>query len=148
LTSMSLIADPLARGPPPQRRGSGGEYYPDPNSLPAPVSPAGSSTSYQSGFSQPPHSTYYPPAPQRSSPQSSYSYEHPSPGSNSTASPAYPYPNLHPPQVLPPQTSTPPPPGQRGNSMSISNLIGDPGRSERNTTDSNMLNALNRRGMS
>lgn len=117
------------------RQGSGGGYeYPDPTNL-APVSPASSSTSYQSTvYPQPPlpqqqQQPYYPsPAAhhtRRESPQSTYSYDHQrassSPhGSNSSSSGYHFGPNLHPPQALPPARDngrTPPPgpiQGQQG----------------------------------
>lgn len=151
------------------RRGSGnggGYEYPDPTPL-VPVSPASSATSYQSApYPVPPNQPYYASQPQsarRSSPQSIYSYEartSGSPhGSASSASNHAAYPaGLHPPQALPPRESghTPPPAqnrdgsggngnGQRGG-MSVRDLLG-PDQGARSSADSNMLKALNRRGM-
>lgn len=155
------------------RRGSGSGYeYPDPTNL-APVSPASSSTSYHSSvYPQPPvpqqQQPYYPtPVVQqtrRSSPQSTYSYEQrasSSPhGSNSSSSGYHFGGGLHPPQVLPPRDNgRTPPPGQsqsqqppreggsRGSGgMRVSDMLGPgDGQGGRTSTDSDMLNALNRR---
>ena len=156
------------------RRGSGsttGQYeYPDPTAL-APVSPASSTTSYQSAQypTQAPQQPYYPTqqSVHRSSPQSTYSYEARASGSphGSTSSASgygFPIPGgLHPPQVLPPtrETGRTPPPQVRdvnvngsGNSsragMSVRDLLGPgDGQGGRTSADSSMLNALNRRGM-
>ncbi|KAL8736099.1 MAG: hypothetical protein Q9181_002561 [Wetmoreana brouardii] len=160
-----------AQGRPPApsgRRGSGGGYeYPDPTAL-GPVSPASSVTSYQSApYSQPPgQQPYYPPSNQsarRSSPQSSYSYEQRASGSphgSTSSASTYNYApgGLHPPQVLPPRESgrTPPPrnkenagngSGQRGK-MGIHDLLA-PGEQSggRTSADSDMVKALDRRGM-
>ena len=157
------------------RRGSSSGFeYPDPTNL-APLSPASSSTSYHSTvYPQPPMpqqqpQPYYPsPATQqtrRSSPQSTYSYEQrasSSPhGSNSSSSGYHFSTGLHPPQVLPPTRDngrTPPPTqiqgqqgvreaGSRGSGgMSVRDLLGPgDGQGGRTSTDSDMLNALNRR---
>ncbi|MCJ1475473.1 hypothetical protein MMC13_004136 [Lambiella insularis] len=153
------------------RRGSaGGTFeYPDPPQL-APVSPASSSTSYQSQ-PYPPQKTqqpYYPPQVpvRRASPQSAYSYEarasgSPHDGSISSASGYAPYPGgLHPPQVLPPtrESGRTPPPGQgqdganSGNGsragMSVRDML-SPGEGQggRTSADSDMLKALNKRVM-
>ncbi|MCJ1271621.1 hypothetical protein MMC22_011525 [Lobaria immixta] len=146
------------------RRGSGSGYeYPDPTPL-VPISPASSATSYQSAPYPPPQTQpYYSSQPQsvrRSSPQSAYSYDARTSGSphGSTSSASnYTYPaGLHPPQVLPPRESghTPPPregsggngSGQRG-AMSVRDLLGPEGQGGRTSTDSDMLKALNKRGM-
>ncbi|KAI9817524.1 MAG: hypothetical protein M1827_001134 [Pycnora praestabilis] len=161
----------------PGRRGSSGAsdnyQYPDPTSLTLqPVSPASSATSYQSAYSSAQTATqqqpYYPSqAARRSSPQSAYSYDNrtsasPHAGSQSSGS-GYPFPGLHPPQVLPPsrEARTPPPPvsqqqqqsqqsgsGNRAG-MSIRDMLGEGGTGQggRSTTDSDMLKALNRRPM-
>lgn len=133
------------------RRGSGGGYeYPDPTNL-APVSPA---TPY-SGHSTTPQPYYSAPVaqPRRHSPPSTYALEA-RPGDSphgSSASPSnYPYPGLHPGQSMPPRDSgvTPPPSGPGSangrSAMSVRDMLsdGNPGRS---STDSDMLNALNRR---
>lgn len=150
------------------RRGSSSGYeYPDPTGI-VPVSPANSSTSYQSAPYPPPpgQQPYYPSHPQqsgrRSSPQSSYSYDQRGSGSphgSTSSTPGY-YPGgLHPPQVLPPRESgrTPPPmhskdgssngSGQRG-PIAVKDLLG-PGESlgGRSNEDSNMVKALDKRGM-
>ncbi|MCJ1369292.1 hypothetical protein MMC20_000502 [Loxospora ochrophaea] len=160
--------------PPGGRRGSGGGAngyeYPDPTQL-APVSPASSSASYQSGPypQQPSQQPYYPPQPQsvrRSSPQSAYPYDAHTAGSphgSTSSASGYTFPGgLHPPQVLPPTResghSPPPTHGREGKSnggsngsragMSVRDMLGPgDGQGGRTPTDSNMLNALNRRGM-
>lgn len=145
------------------RRGSGSYEYPDPPSL-VPLSPSSSVTSYQSAAYPPPSQPYYAAAPpRRTSPQSAYSYDPRNSGSphGSTSSATnFPYPTgLHPPQALPPRESghTPPPaPGREGNggngngqrgAMSVRDLLGPEGRAGRSSADSDMLKALNRRGM-
>lgn len=156
------------------RRGSGGGFeYPDPTQL-APVSPASSSASYHSGPFPPQQQPYYPspqqqhqstPQPQsarRSSPQSAYSYDARGSGSphGSTSSAAgYSFPGLHPPQVLPPRDNghTTPPQGREGGNgngsaasragMSVRDMLGPGDQGGRTSTDSDMLKALNRRGM-
>ncbi|MCJ1255971.1 hypothetical protein MMC24_003790 [Lignoscripta atroalba] len=154
------------------RRGSGsgpgGFEYPDPTQL-APVSPASSATSYVSAPypQQTPQQPYYPPQPQsarRSSPQSAYSYDARASGSphdSASSASGYAFPGgLHPPQVLPPtrETGRTPPPTQaregsgNGNGsragMSVRDLLGPgDGQGSRTSADSDMLNALNRRGM-
>ncbi len=155
------------------RRGSSGtsaEYqYPDPTPLALqPVSPASSVASYQSAYSsvQPAaqHQPYYPTQPaRRSSPQSTYSYDNrasasPHAGSQGSGS-GHPYTgsSLHPPQALPARDGRTPPPAQgqqtaSGGSrpgMSIRDMLGEaPGSGGgRSATDSDMLNALNRRPM-
>ncbi|MCJ1408337.1 hypothetical protein MMC19_002412 [Ptychographa xylographoides] len=155
------------------RRGSGGGAfeYPDPTHM-APVSPASSTTSYQStayqAQQQQQQQPYYPAQSiaRRSSPQSAYSYEarasgspHGSTSSTSGYNAAYPG-SLHPPQVLPPtrESGRTPPPGQgrEGNGsgsasragMSVRDML-SPGDSQggRSTADSDMLKALNKRSM-
>ncbi|KAL8670195.1 MAG: hypothetical protein Q9168_005251 [Polycauliona sp. 1 TL-2023] len=153
------------------RRGSGAGYeYPDPTGL-VPVSPASSVTSYQSAPNYQPQGQqpYYPQPPppsqpvRRSSPQSSYSYDQRGSGSpqgSASSATAYSYApaGLHPPQVLPPRESgrTPPPrsseggnsnSGQRGK-MGIHDLLA-PGDSSggRTSADSDMVKALDRKGM-
>ncbi|GAQ03817.1 hypothetical protein ALT_1138 [Aspergillus lentulus] len=128
------------------RRGSGSGFeYPDPTNL-APVTPATSAPAYQAHAAPSP---YYPPPPQhdrRPSPQSAYPYD-----SRHSSSPhSSPYPPLHtaPTAMTPPPTSTP------GGSVSSSrgglnvrDML-NPGDSQgRSSTDSDMLNALNRRGL-
>lgn len=150
------------------RRGSGSGYeYPDPTPL-VPISPASSATSYQSA-PYPPHPAqpYYssqPQPPRRASPQSSYSYDartSGSPhGSTSSASNYTHPPGLHPPQVLPAVGEreaghTPPPrEGNGGNgnnqraAMSVRDLLGpENSQGGRTSADSDMLKALNKRGM-
>ncbi|MCJ1443925.1 MAG: hypothetical protein MMC23_004425 [Stictis urceolatum] len=160
---------PDARGGP-ARRSSGAAYeYPDPTHM-APVSPASSATSYQSAPYPPQGSQPYYPAqhpPRRTSPQSGYPNEAPGgagspPGSSSSGSgfPAYPG-GLHPPQVLPPTyeaARTPPPSSQSREGtaatngsrpgMTVRDMLGPgDGQGARSNTDSDMLKALNRRGM-
>ncbi|MCJ1353590.1 MAG: hypothetical protein MMC33_003577 [Icmadophila ericetorum] len=144
------------------RRGSGagGQYeYPDPTGL-APVSPASSTTSYQSAqYPQAPQ-PYYPPSVRRSPPQPTYSYEgraSTSPHGSTSSAVTYPYyAGLHPPQVLPPAREagrTPPPatsPESNGSraGMSVRDMLGPgDGAGGRTSADSDMLNALNKRGM-
>ncbi|MCJ1336603.1 hypothetical protein MMC09_001881 [Bachmanniomyces sp. S44760] len=153
------------------RRSSGGTSgayeYPDPTQL-IPVSPASSQTSYQSASyqQQPPQQPYYPPqqpAGRRTSPQSSYSYDARASGSpqgSTSSTSGYTYPGgLHPPQTLPPTREsglTPPPGGREGSGgsngsragMSVRDMLGPgDGSGGRTSTDSDMLKALNRRGM-
>ncbi|MCJ1228798.1 hypothetical protein MMC12_005461 [Toensbergia leucococca] len=156
------------------RRGSpsgGSQFeYPDPSQF-VPTSPASSATSYQSYPTQPSQQPYYPPqqhqqpSARRSSPQSSYSYDARASGSphgSTSSASGYAFPvGLHPPQVLPSRESgrTPPPAPGRENSgsgngsgsragMSVRDMLGPgDGKGGRTSTDSDMLNALNRRGM-
>ncbi|KAI9863129.1 MAG: hypothetical protein M1813_003949 [Trichoglossum hirsutum] len=151
------------------RRGSADVPYSEP---PAPVftpsSPASSSTSYKSAYSQQPQppisqSAFYPAqsaaTPRRSSPTSSYSYSSiernsASPHAQGPPPGAYQFPStatLHPPLVLPSQQSRTPPPqppgaaNQQRPAISIQNIL-DQGsgqsQSSRSATDSSMLNAL------
>ncbi|KAL8816945.1 MAG: hypothetical protein Q9191_008237 [Dirinaria sp. TL-2023a] len=151
------------------RRGSGGTggyEYPDPTGL-VPVSPASSTTSYPPApypQQQPYYPTQPPPSARRSSPQSSYSYEARASGSphgstSSSSAPAHSYAGgLHPPQVLPDRTGRTPPPQQRDGSnngsaqrggMAVRDLLGPGNENQggRSNTDSDMLKALNKRGM-
>ncbi|OCK79758.1 hypothetical protein K432DRAFT_405294 [Lepidopterella palustris CBS 459.81] len=144
-------------------RGSGLEYtYPDPTALtPAAVSPASSSASYNSAPHQPPHPQpyYSTQPPRRSSPQSAYSYDpsrtSSSPhtqGAPSTPGTA-PYPSFPVDSSLRPIPArsdgrTPPPPTSQPSSrpgMRITDIVSD--NAGRSSTDSDMLNALNRRPM-
>ncbi|MCJ1485530.1 hypothetical protein MMC06_005705 [Schaereria dolodes] len=154
------------------RRGSGsgasGFEYPDPPQL-APVSPASSATSYQSAPypQQTPQQPYYPPQPpsaRRSSPQQAYPFDNRasvSPHGSNSSTVGYAYAGgLHPPQVLPParESGRTPPPAQtregggNGNGsragLSVRDMLGPgDGQGGRTSADSNMLKALNRRGM-
>lgn len=159
-----------------RRESQGGSTfeYPDPTHI-APVSPASSTTSYQSTAYPPTaqQQPYYPsqPSARRSSPQSSYSFEARASGSphgstsSATTFTTFP-PGLHPPQVLPPTResgrSTPPGAGagagagregtNSGNGsragMSVRDLLGPgDGQGGRTSADSDMLKALTRRGM-
>ncbi|GAD97876.1 C6 transcription factor, putative [Paecilomyces variotii No. 5] len=141
---------PSAQRPPIGRRSSGSGFeYPDPTNL-APVSPAVSTPGYQS-------SPYYPAPPldRRPSPQSAYAYD-----SRHSASPhSSPYPPMHHgahPIAPPPESSmTPPPSSTPGGSASsrgglnVRDMLnpGDQSQGGRSSTDSDMLNALNRRGL-
>ncbi|KAF9886234.1 hypothetical protein FE257_011847 [Aspergillus nanangensis] len=140
-------APPLTSGPPENRpigrRGSGSGFeYPDPTNL-APVTPATSASGYST---HPAPSQYYPPAPpsdRRPSPQSAYPYD----GRHSSSPHSSPYPPMHSSQtaMTPPPTSTPSG-GSRGG-LNVRDML-NPGDSQgRSSTDSDMLNALNRRGL-
>ncbi|KAL2007540.1 hypothetical protein VTN00DRAFT_8978 [Thermoascus crustaceus] len=136
------------------RRGSGSGFeYPDPTNL-APVSPAVSTPGYQT-HTAPSH--YYPPPPndRRASPQSTYPYD-----SRHSSSPhSSPYPPMHPGHSIPPPREagvTPPPTSTPGGSASSSrgglnvrDMLnpGDQGQGGRSSTDSDMLNALDRKGL-
>ncbi|KAF2017434.1 hypothetical protein BU24DRAFT_407460 [Aaosphaeria arxii CBS 175.79] len=138
-------------------RSAGPEYtYPDPTSLTSAASPAPSSSSYQSGPPPPPpaNDPYYTTQPRRGSPQSNYSASSPH-GQAPPASATSPY---YPPQApnglqpMPPRSEgrTPPPPNSQTPSnrpgMRINDLVSDNGGG-RSSTDSDMLNMLNRRPM-
>ncbi|KAF2465998.1 uncharacterized protein BDR25DRAFT_328377 [Lindgomyces ingoldianus] len=145
-------------------RSAGPDYtYPDPTSLTTAVSPASSSATYPSAPPPPSAQPYYAAQPpRRSSPQSAYSYDtgrassspHTQAGpSTPGASPYY----TAPPssnstlQPIPPRSDgrTPPPPTSQASSrpgMRINDLVSDNGNS-RSSTDSDMLNMLNRRPM-
>ena len=122
--------------------------YPDPTGQTlAPVSPATSVSSYQTGPSQ----AFYPSAPasqRRSSPQSAHSFENrasDSPRGSASAlasSQAQPLPGRTPPPVSGAGGGLPP--------MSVAGMLGgpagsSPGDASRSTHDNNMLNALDRR---
>ncbi|KAL4936747.1 hypothetical protein BDV06DRAFT_86563 [Aspergillus oleicola] len=133
---------PLAAAPhdPRPRRGSSSGYdYPDPTNL-APVTPV-SSAPYQ-----PRGAPYFPPAPhdRRPSPQTAYSYD----GRHSASPHSSPYPAMHPHSaVTPPPTSTPGSAPRNG--LNVRDML-NPGAGEnpgRSSTDSDMLNALDRRGV-
>ncbi|PWY83501.1 hypothetical protein BO70DRAFT_27283 [Aspergillus heteromorphus CBS 117.55] len=148
------------------RRGSGSGFeYPDPTNL-APVTPTTSASGYQA---HPAPMPYYPPPQQhdrRPSPQSAYAYD-----SRHSSSPhSSPYPPMHPSQgaMTPPPTFTPG--GSSRGGLNVRDMLnpGDnPGQPPadgqarsgdarsgdrsadgqgRSSTDSDMLNALNRRG--
>jgi hypothetical protein len=145
-------------------RGPGRDYaYPDNTSLTSAVSPASSAASYSAAPAPPgPHPYYAAQPPRRASPQSPYDSYEPSRASSSphiqasvTPGPSQYYPAPPQPagalQALPPRNdgATPPPPtSQPSNrsSMRINDLVTDSGP-PRNSTDSNMLNMLNRRPM-
>ncbi|KAF2190488.1 hypothetical protein K469DRAFT_559044 [Zopfia rhizophila CBS 207.26] len=147
------------------RQSTGLDYpYPDPMSLTtAAVSPASSSAPYHSAPPPPAAQPYYAPQPpRRSSPQSPYPYEtngvSSSPqahGGASTpgAAPYYaaPPPNESALRPLPARNDgrTPPPSTSQSTSrpgMRINDLVSDNGNG-RSSTDSDMLNMLNRRPM-
>ncbi|CAA9960190.1 Zn clus multi-domain protein [Pyrenophora teres f. maculata] len=158
--------------PPPQpgsalqapHRGTGPEYaYPEPPSLTSSAPTANAPTPYSSG--PPPTQPYYAAQPPRQgSPQSAYRYEpsraSSSPQSQAPATPGAPPTPYYgaPPQangVLqppPPRSDgrTPPPPTSQASSsrpsMRINDLVSDNGPA-RSSTDSSMLNMLNRRPM-
>ncbi|THC99100.1 hypothetical protein EYZ11_001421 [Aspergillus tanneri] len=122
------------------RRGSGSGFeYPDPTNL-APVTPVTSTPGYQAHTTP---SQYYPAQnDRRPSPQSAYPYD----GRHSSSPHNSPYPSMHPSQgaMTPPPTSTPS--GSRGG-LNVRDML-NPGDSQgRSSTDSDMLNALNRRGL-
>ena len=149
------------------RRGSNGGFeYPDPTNL-APVTPAGSAPGYQTHTTPSPYN--YPPPPvhdRRTSPQSAYAYDarHSSSPHGSPFPPMQPHQapvtthSVAPPSSAPPQSSATPQPGgvtppptstpggsQRGG-LNVRDML-NPGDSQgRSSTDSDMLNALNRRG--
>ncbi|OJJ04943.1 hypothetical protein ASPVEDRAFT_137354 [Aspergillus versicolor CBS 583.65] len=138
---------PYAGAPPPltsvqqdhrPRRGSGSGFdYPDPTNL-APVTPV-SGAPYQ-----PRAAPYYPPPPhdRRPSPQAAYAYDN----RHSSSPHGSPYPAMHPQSAItPPPTSTPGSAPRNGlNVRDMLNPGENPGRS---STDSDMLNALDRRGL-
>ncbi|PVH98372.1 hypothetical protein DM02DRAFT_49144 [Periconia macrospinosa] len=145
-------------------RAAGHEYsYPEPP-LTSAASPATSATSYSSAPPPPGPQPYYaPPPPRRASPQSAYSYDT-NRASSSPHAQAPPTPGATPYYPPPPQPngalqhiparndgSTPPPPPPTSQpssrpSMRINDLVSDNGP-QRSSTDSNMLNMLNRRPM-
>ncbi|KKK25287.1 putative C6 transcription factor [Aspergillus ochraceoroseus] len=121
------------------RRGSGSGFeYPDPTNL-APVTPA-TSAGYQSHTAP-----YYPPPPhdRRPSPQSAYPYD-----SRHSSSPhGSPYPPIHHRQgaITPPPTSIPGASARSG--LNVRDMLNPGDNQGRSSTDSDMLNALNRRGL-
>ncbi|KAF2116582.1 hypothetical protein BDV96DRAFT_645008 [Lophiotrema nucula] len=144
-------------------RGAAPEYaYPDPTSLTSAASPASSSSAYPSAPPPPAAQPYYATQPpRRASPQGSqYSYDasrsssspHTQAGpSTPGASPYYAAPPTNGLQPMPPRNDgrTPPPPTPQGGSrpgMRINDLVSDSGNG-RSSTDSDMLNMLNRRPM-
>ncbi|KAL2830222.1 hypothetical protein BDW59DRAFT_141264 [Aspergillus cavernicola] len=139
-------APPLASMPPdhrPRRGSSSGFDYPDPTNL-APVTPA-TSAPYQSRAAP-----YYPPpqAPldRRPSPQAAYSYDN----RHSSSPHGSPYPPVQPPAQNP-NASTPPPTSTPGsvprNGLNVRDMLNPGENPGRSSTDSDMLNALNRRGL-
>ncbi|KAK2760261.1 hypothetical protein FQN54_002329 [Arachnomyces sp. PD_36] len=139
------------------RPGSGADYdYPEPANL-APVSPAVSGPGYQ------PHSAGYYPSPQdrRPSPQSAPQYDNrpsASPHGSTSSTSGLPYPPMQPSQLTPTRDSgvTPPPgtasvtsTGSGRSGLSVRDMLGpsSEGKNGRSSTDSDMLNALNRRGL-
>ncbi|KAH9875017.1 hypothetical protein J1614_004505 [Plenodomus biglobosus] len=148
----------------PRRGPSSDSVYPEPQSLTSAASTANPSTPYASG--PPPPQPYYAAQPPRQgSPQSAYRYE-PSRASSSPHSQAPTTPGAPPTPYYsaPPQPSSvlqpPPPPRSDGRtpppptssaatsrpSMRINDLVTDNGNG-RTSTDSSMLNMLNRRPM-
>ncbi|KAJ5772430.1 hypothetical protein N7520_002959 [Penicillium odoratum] len=142
----SSMPDPRQHG----RRGSGSEpAYPDPTNL-APVTPTGSLPGFQNS------SHYY--APQqdrRTSPQNAYPYE----PRHSSSPHGSPYPPMQPPAsgpTPPPSTATSTPSGSTRGGLNVRDMLnpgenpnpsGNSGDSHgRSSADSDMLNALNRRG--
>ena len=110
------------------RRSSGSGYdYPDPMNL-APVTPTASTASYPPAHPAP--SPYYPP------------YEGQSPAHTVSS---YPPIQASPPPISGTSSSVPPRSG-----MNVRDMLnpGDQGGGRRTSTDSDMLNALNRRGLS
>ncbi|KAF2257201.1 hypothetical protein BU26DRAFT_499740 [Trematosphaeria pertusa] len=143
-------------------RGAGQDYsYAEPPSLTSAASPASSSASYPSAPPPPATQPYYgAQQPRRASPQGAYPYDanrassspHAHAPTTPGASPYYSAPPqtngaLHP---MPPRSDgpTPPPTSQPSSrpGMRINDLVSDNGNG-RSSTDSNMLNMLNRRPM-
>ena len=121
-----------------RRSSATGFEYPDPTNL-APVTPTASSAGYQTHTAPSP---YYatPQHDQRTSPQNLYSYDsrHSSSPHNS------PYPPI---QTPPPLSSTSNSVSSRGG-MNVRDMLNPGDQTGRSSTDSDMLNALNRRGLS
>lgn len=124
----------------PGRRSSGtGFEYPDPTNL-APVTPSVSTPGYQTHTAPSP---YYaqPQHDRRPSPQTIYPYD----ARHSSSPHTSPYPPMH----TPPPISNPP-----GSSVSsrgglnVRDMLNPGDQTGRSSTDSDMLNALNRRGLS
>ncbi|PLB33558.1 Zn(II)2Cys6 transcription factor domain-containing protein [Aspergillus candidus] len=136
-------AAPLGSVPPEQRsggrRGSGSGFeYPDPTNL-APVTPATSASGYQT---HPAPSPYYPPPhDRRPSPQSAYPYDN----RHSSSPHSSPYPAVQPTAMTPPPTSTPT--GSSRGGLNVRDMLNPGDGQGRSSTDSDMLNALNRRGL-
>lgn len=141
-------------------RSAGPEYtYPDPTSLTSAASSAPPSAyppAQQPSASQP-YYTSQPPG--RASPQSAYSYDpsrtssspHTQATPNTPGAPPYYGPQQNGLQPIPPRSDgrTPPPPTTQPSSrpgMRINDLVSDSGNG-RSSTDSSMLNMLNRRPM-
>ncbi|KAJ5699077.1 hypothetical protein N7462_001082 [Penicillium macrosclerotiorum] len=137
---------PLAQSMPDprQRRGSGtGFDYPEPANL-APVTPASSTPGYQTHTAPSPY--YGHPIDQRTSPQAGYPYD----SRHSTSPHGSPYAPMQAPaggRTPPPPTSTPG--GSQRGGLNVRDMLnpGQDGDSQgRSSTDSDMLNQLNRRG--
>ncbi|KAJ5321536.1 hypothetical protein N7476_004538 [Penicillium atrosanguineum] len=129
---------PLAGGPMPdprQRRGSGSGFdYPDPMNL-APVTPSGATPGFQTHTAPSP---YYPQQhDRRTSPQGGYPYD----GRHSASPHNSPY------RDTPPAPTSTPGGSQRGG-LNVRDML-NPGDDSgaRSSTDNDMLNALNRRGL-
>ena len=137
-TGSNMLGHLLQRQPK-GRRGSGSGFeYPDPTNL-APVTPAGATPGYQMHSASSPY--YPPPHDRRTSPQSGYAYD----ARHSSSPHSSPYPPMQPPQSTPPPTSTPG--GSTRSGLNVRDML-NPGDSHgRSSTDSDMLNALNRRGL-
>ncbi|KAF7717909.1 Fungal Zn(2)-Cys(6) binuclear cluster domain-containing protein [Penicillium ucsense] len=134
------LAQPMAD--PRQRRGSGtGFDYPEPANL-APVTPASSTPGYQTHTAPSPY--YALPHDPRTSPQATYAYEQP----RHSTSPHSPYAPITapPPGQTPPPTSTPG--GSQRGGLNVRDILnhGADDSQGRSSTDSDMLNQLNRRG--
>ncbi|KAK5807378.1 hypothetical protein VI817_001636 [Penicillium citrinum] len=138
---------PLASGMPdprqPGRRGSGSGFdYPDPtNANLAPVTPV-STPGYQAHTAPSPY--YPPPHDRRTSPQSAYAYD----ARHSSSPHSSPYPPMAQGGPTPPPTSTPGGGGSARSGLNVRDML-NPGNNDshgRSSTDSDMLNALNRRG--
>ncbi|CAI7613331.1 unnamed protein product [Penicillium manginii] len=143
---MDGAPQPLASSMPdprqPGRRSSGSGFdYPDPTNL-APVTPA-SAPGYQ-GHTAP--GPYHPtPHDRRTSPQSSYGYD----ARHSSSPHSSPYPPMTQGGPTPPPPPTSTPGGSARSGLNVRDML-NPGNNDpsqgRSTTDSDMLNALNRRG--
>lgn len=132
---IGLDTDPCKLQRLPGRRGSGSGFeYPDPTNL-APVTPVTSNPGYSAHTAPSP---YYPPPPdRRPSPQSAYPYD----GRHSSSPHGSPFPPMHhPSQAVTPPVSTPT--SSRGG-LNVRDML-NPGDQGRSSTDSSMLNALNR----
>jgi len=139
--SANLIVLILQRQP--GRRGSGSGFdYPDPtNANLAPVTPV-STPGYQAHTAPSPY--YPPPHDRRTSPQSAYAYD----ARHSSSPHSSPYPPMAQGGPTPPPTSTPGGGGSARSGLNVRDML-NPGNNDshgRSSTDSDMLNALNRRG--